>query len=241
MGFEGAGRSSADPDNDVRSSHDRAACDACAASRRRVMLVVRQCHFLRSKGGGGTSWRGAGNDRDADEDRIVRQDVRRVAMTRKPVQCLACSGCRAMALERATSKSLACPDLGDANVTGRPGRQGDAVSPGKLVFSSGRRCGAVVCGGLGIESVHSHGDRPQERNRLRWGVHEQCVLCADGRVWAGRIRPTSRAEADAEFGLLWAELLLSRIGLDREHRRQAIPHAPRLKCTVSQPACPLRY
>lgn len=73
-------------------------------------------------------------------------------------------------------------------------------------------------------------------------MHGQCDVYVDREQPAGSDdRQAARPEADVEFEPIWAELLLSRLQAQREHRIQANPHLPRLQCTVSQPVYQLPF
>lgn len=87
------------------------------------------------------SCRKAGNDRDADGDRNVRRDMHRVAMTRKPLQCLVS--------RRTCPWRWQCSTPNDS----APRNRGDVGGSIRRAIHASRR------------------GWPLERGRVTWGVH----------------------------------------------------------------------
>ena len=167
-------------------------------------------------------------------------DMHRVAMTRKPVQCLAPRAVCNVRQPRVTPNVPGSRTFGDV-ATAELAWWGASPPQPDVCASSSEPTAVVGCGMLCGARHFLLQRRPLRQGGMRWGMHGQCDLCAEPGTPAESNRQAIRPGADVEFVPIWAELLLSRLGVEREHRRQANPHAARLKCTVSQPACPLPY
>lgn len=169
-------------------------------------------------------------------------DMHWVAMTRKPVQCLALRLSRHSGHRCATPKDPAPQTRGDAVAADYLAWRGDPPSWPDGRPSSSEPKAVVGCGMLcGARHFHLQ-HRPLGQGCMRWGMHGQCDVCVDRELPAGDDhRQAIRPGADVEFEPIWAELFLSRLKTEREHRRQANPYAARVKCSVSRPVCPLPY
>ena len=216
------GRCSADPGAYQRLHENRDGCVLWAMTWRRAALAAGPRQPLPRDGEGALRCK-AGDDRYADgEGRDVRSDMHRVAMTRKPFQCLASRLGRNRGWQCVTPKDPVSRTLGDAVAANYLAGWSAPTPRPDGSPSSSDPTGAVGCGLVYRVVCLPQRHLPLEQGCTTWGMHGSAIC-----VWIGISEPGTTTGKPPGLELMSSS---SRFGLNfsclAEGRNESIKRKP---------------